>query len=92
MVSHRGYSHRGELLAIRRRALGLSQPALAAILGVHESSITRWEHNQRRLPDMVFLVLDCLENKPENMVSLLAWIAKLQSDEEQKGGEETERD
>lgn len=38
----------GATIASRRNALGLSQRALARDLGVHQSTVSRWERGQRR--------------------------------------------
>jgi DNA-binding transcriptional regulator YiaG len=34
-----------------RRRLGLSQPAFARLVGVHEVSVSRWENGAVRVPE-----------------------------------------
>jgi transcriptional regulator with XRE-family HTH domain len=55
----------GEELRRRRLALGLSQPALAAQLGVHPNTVWRWELNGVPLlrVQLVRLSLERLEQK-----------------------------
>ena len=53
----------GEELAERRKALGLSQYALAAALGVNRSTIKRWEDGTFHAPpprwiDLALLALE----------------------------------
>ena len=55
----------GAELAERRRALGLSQYALAAALGVHRSTVKRWEEGGFRnqaIPRWLNAVLFALEH------------------------------
>ena len=66
----------GAELTRRRVALKLSQRSLARIAGVHYQTVFKWEHNQRRVPKWIELVLDTLDKNPENMVSTLSWLLK----------------
>ena len=40
-----------------REAAGLTQEALAALLGVHRVTIARWETGTRRIPEMAARLL-----------------------------------
>jgi predicted ATPase/DNA-binding CsgD family transcriptional regulator/DNA-binding XRE family transcriptional regulator len=53
-------------LRVRRRALGLSQAALARALGVASNTVARWERGERsiRSPELVGLALQRLEGGP----------------------------
>ena len=57
----------GEELRRRREALGLSQPKLAAQLGVHLNTVWRWEQTgvPTRQARVVSLDLDELEQQRE---------------------------
>lgn len=46
-----------ELKATRAR-LGLSQPALARLLGVHPLTVSKWERGLHHIPKMVELALE----------------------------------
>jgi transcriptional regulator with XRE-family HTH domain len=54
-------------LRVRRRALGLSQAALARALGVASNTVARWERGERsiRSPELVDLALQRLAGKPD---------------------------
>jgi transcriptional regulator with XRE-family HTH domain len=67
----------GIRLAERRRALGITQAGLARIAGVDESTVWRWENGVRRVPAWIHVVLDTLEKEPGQMVTSLAWLAKM---------------
>lgn len=45
-------------LKAARLALGLTQDALGAALGVHWGTISRWEHGE--VPTVVALAVECL--------------------------------
>lgn len=40
-----------------RAAHDLSQPALAALLGIHEMTLSRWERGEREIPPYLHLAL-----------------------------------
>lgn len=52
-----------ETLRTRRDALGLSQPALAALLGVNEMTLSRWERGVRGIPPLLDRALRDLERE-----------------------------
>jgi predicted ATPase/DNA-binding CsgD family transcriptional regulator/DNA-binding XRE family transcriptional regulator len=54
-------------LRVRRRALGLSQAALARALGVASNTVARWERGERsiRSPELVGLALQRLEGRSD---------------------------
>jgi len=41
---------------------GLSQPALAALLGVHPLTVSKWERAENGIPPYLKLALECLES------------------------------
>ena len=43
-----------------RAEQGLSQPALAALLGIHEITLSRWERGEREIPSYLALALEAL--------------------------------
>lgn len=51
-----------ELQAWRSR-VGLSQAGLAALLGVNEMTVSRWERGARQIPPFLHLALDSLERE-----------------------------
>jgi len=51
-------------LRAARLALGLSQPQLAALLGVHPRTIGQWEHDTRGIPPYLHLALHALATNP----------------------------
>ena len=50
-------------LTARREALGLSQRQLAERFGVHYMTISKWERDMHRIPEMVDLALSTLERR-----------------------------
>ena len=50
-------------VAARREALGLTQAELAAELGVHVLTVSRWERGIRAIPEMLDLALEALERR-----------------------------
>lgn len=54
-----------ELRATRAR-LGLTQPALAALLGVHPLTVSQWETGRRAIPAFLHLALKQLEQPKEH--------------------------
>jgi DNA-binding transcriptional regulator YiaG len=48
-----------ELKAVRAR-MGVTQVALAELLGVTWSTVARWETGQRRIPELAVRFLACL--------------------------------
>lgn len=48
-----------------RTLLGLSQPALARVLGVDPMTVSRWERGVRRIPPYLPWALDGLEQREE---------------------------
>jgi len=54
----------GPELRARRLAMGLSQDALANLLGITQAAISRWEHGRRMLmPKMLDLAMKWLEKE-----------------------------
>lgn len=53
----------GRELYARRLALGLSQPALAAVLGTTQATVSRWEAGTRRIPPGIENELRRLEGR-----------------------------
>lgn len=51
-----------QLKAWRAQA-GLSQPGLAALLGVDPMTISRWERSQREIPPFLHLALEALRSR-----------------------------
>ena len=45
-----------------RMKAGLSQPALAALLGVHPLTVSKWERAENGIPPYLKLALECLES------------------------------
>lgn len=43
--------------------LGLNQVTFAALIGVHERTVSRWMHKHYRIPDYVGLALDRIEKE-----------------------------
>jgi tetratricopeptide (TPR) repeat protein/transcriptional regulator with XRE-family HTH domain len=65
-------SARRERLAKRRRALGLTQEALAAVLGVERSTVLRWERGDREpLPSIRSELADALRLSVDELEELL---------------------
>jgi len=50
-------------LKSRRLALGLSQPELAEVLGVHPMTLSKWEREVLAVPIYIDLALEALENR-----------------------------
>ncbi len=50
-------------VAARRDALDLTQAELAAALGVHVMTVSRWERGSRSIPEMLTLALEALERR-----------------------------
>jgi transcriptional regulator with XRE-family HTH domain len=48
-----------------RARQGLSQAKLAAELGVHVMTVSKWEQGQRRIPPFLGLALEALKRKLE---------------------------
>ena len=59
-----------QIKALRKQA-GLTQPELAERVGVHETSIRRWEKEKDSGPDIVMIMklADALGVKPESLLS-----------------------
>ena len=80
----------GELVAAlnlreRRLALSLTQAELARIAGVDETTVWRWEHNHRRVPKWIDVVLDTLEHDQGSMVTSLAWLIRMRESKNEGG-------
>lgn len=43
-----------------RTTQSLTQPALAALLGIHEMTLSRWENGDRLIPPYLHLALESL--------------------------------
>jgi DNA-binding transcriptional regulator YiaG len=47
----------------RRERLGLGQIELAAVLGVSQPTVAKWERGQHPVPVMAIRLLDCLQRE-----------------------------
>lgn len=50
-----------------RAEQGLTQPALAALLGIHEVTLSRWERGERDIPPYLHLALEALSRRCDRM-------------------------
>ena len=50
-------------LKVLRARMGLTQAALAELLGVTWSTVARWETGQRRIPLIAVRLLECLRRE-----------------------------
>jgi len=50
-----------------REQNGYSQQELAAILGVTNICISRWENGARTIPSFLYLALECMERKGDEL-------------------------
>lgn len=57
-------------LRTARRRHDLTQPALAAILGTHVETVSRWERGRQAIPQMVGLLFAAWERFPELLEEL----------------------
>jgi transcriptional regulator with XRE-family HTH domain len=53
----------GKDLVVWRKQRGLTQRELALILGVRNLAVSRWERGERRIPALLPLALEALENR-----------------------------
>lgn len=56
----------GKALKRRREALGYSQSELAALLHVHNLTVSRWERGQHKVPESVALLVQHLRGKKKS--------------------------
>jgi transcriptional regulator with XRE-family HTH domain len=52
-----------EALRAWRKQAGLTQKEMAQLLGVHHMALSFWEQGKRRLPGLLPLALEALENR-----------------------------
>lgn len=53
----------GEDLKLWRKKCGITQVELARMLGTHQVTIARWETGARKVPFLLALALEALENR-----------------------------
>ena len=53
----------GKDLLVWRKQRGLTQRELALTLGVRNLAVSRWERGERRIPALLPLALEALENR-----------------------------
>jgi transcriptional regulator with XRE-family HTH domain len=52
-----------QALRVWRKQAGLTQKEMARLLGVHHMALSFWEQGKRRLPGLLPLALEALENR-----------------------------